>query len=284
MAPPTFDTLILGCGYLGLRVARSWLQSGRSVAALTRRRGEELAEVGIHPIPGDVLDPESLKALPSARTILYAVGMDRSAGRSMREVYVDGLRNVIDALTVHSPEAKWVSVSSTGVYGQTDGSEVDEGSPTEPIEESGRVVLEAEQLLHAMRPGAVILRFAGIYGPNRLLRKEPILRGEPFIGDAEKWLNLIHVDDGVRAVNLAETRAPRGNTYLVSDGTPVKRRDYYSHLAEVLKAPPARFEPAPAKPEPNRRISNRRMVEELGFVPRFPSFREGLSNARESGS
>jgi nucleoside-diphosphate-sugar epimerase len=279
MAPPSFDTLILGCGYLGRRVARSWLRSGRSVAALTRRRAAELAGDGIQPVVGDVLDRASLKGLPSARTILYAVGMDRSAGRSMREVYVEGLRNVLEAVVAHSPNAKWISVSSTGVYGQTDGSIVDERSPTEPIEESGKVVLEAEQLLHAMRPWAVVLRFAGIYGPNRLLRKEPILRGEPFVGDSEKWLNLVHVDDGVKAVQVAEASATPGGVYIVSDGTPVTRRDYYSHLAEVLKAPPARFEPAPAKPEPNRRISNQRITGELGFVPAFPSYREGLANA-----
>lgn len=278
MAPPAFDTLVLGCGYLGRRAARAWLQDGRRVAALTRQRSAELSKDGIVPFPGDVLDPMSLRALPTANTILYAVGMDRSAGRSMREVYVEGLRNVLNAMA-HSPEARWISVSSTGVYGQIDGSEVDEASTTQPIEESGRVVLEAERLLHAMRPSAMILRFAGIYGPNRLLRRDPILRGEPFIGDAEKWLNLIHVDDGVRAVRAAESKGVPGRTYLVSDGTPVTRRDYYTRLAEVLNAPPARFEPGPIMVEPNRRISNRLMIQELGFVPEYPSYREGLANA-----
>jgi nucleoside-diphosphate-sugar epimerase len=278
MAPPAFDTLVLGCGYLGRRAAQAWLQDGRRVAALTRQRSAELSKDGIVPFPGDVLDPMSLRALPTANTILYAVGMDRSAGRSMREVYVEGLRNVLNAMA-HSPDAKWITVSSTGVYGQIDGSEVDEASTTEPIEESGRVVLEAERLLHAMRPSAMILRFAGIYGPNRLLRRDPILRGEPFVGDAEKWLNLIHVDDGVRAVRAAEAKGVPGRTYLVSDGTPVTRRDYYTRLAEVLNAPPARFEPGPIKVEPNRRISNRLMIQELGFVPEYPSYLEGLADA-----
>jgi nucleoside-diphosphate-sugar epimerase len=267
--------LIFGCGYLGRRVAQAWLKQGRRVAALTRGRSEELANDGIAPLRGDVLDPASLEGLPAARTILYAVGMDRSAGRTMREVYVEGLRNVL----AQAPQAKWISVSSTGVYGQTDGGTVDETSETEPIEESGKIVLEAERLLHAVRPDAVILRFAGIYGPGRLLRREPILRGEPFVGDAEKWLNLIHVSDGVQAVQLAEAKAAAGRTYLVSDGTPVTRRDYYSHLAEVLKAPPARFESGPAKLEPNRRIANARLVQELGFVPAFPDYRAGLADA-----
>jgi len=275
MAPPACDGLVIGCGYLGRRVAKTWLAEGRTVAALTRNRAEALAADGIAPVPGDVLDPASLQHLPRARTILYAVGMDRSAGRSMREVYVDGLRNVLAAV---SPDAKFIDVSSTGVYGQTDGCEVNEDSATEPMEESGRVVLEAERTLRELRPGAIILRFAGIYGPQRLLRRDALVKGEPFVGDAEKWLNLIHVSDGVRAVHAAENRGTPGRTYLIADGTPVTRRDYYSHLAELLGAPLARFEQSPLpRAEPNRRISIGRAQSELGFVPEYPNYREGLA-------
>ena len=98
-------------------------------------------------------------------------------------------------------------VSSTGVYGQCHGEEVDEESATEPVEESGRVVLEAERLLHQQLPEAVILRFAGIYGPGRLLRRQAIEAGEVLVGDPEKWLNLIHVADGAAAVHAAEESA-----------------------------------------------------------------------------
>jgi nucleoside-diphosphate-sugar epimerase len=282
MAPPACDGLVIGCGYLGHRVAQSWLVEGRTVAALTRGRADMLAAEGIAPIRGDVLDPASLVQLPRAKIVLYAVGMDRSAGRSMREVYVEGLRNVLNTLAVHSPQAKFIYVSSTGVYGQTDGAEVSEESVTEPIEESGRVVLEAERTLRELRPSAIILRFAGIYGPQRLLRKQPLLNGEPFVGDAGKWLNLIHVADGVRAVRAAADCGAPGRTYLIADGTPVTRRYYYTRLAELLGAPPARFEEvSPPKVEPNRRISNRRVAEELGFVPKYPTYREGLAASVE---
>src|SRR5438552_2269194 len=113
-----------------------------------------------------------------------------TVGRAMREVHVDGLRHVLDTLPV---PGRFVYVSSTGVYGQTDGSWVDESSPTEPAEEAGRVVLEAERLLRERLPAAVVLRFAGIYGPDRLLRGQAVRNGEPLVGDPEKWLNLIHV-------------------------------------------------------------------------------------------
>ena len=284
MAPPVpvppirsdlTPALVIGCGYLGHRVAIAWRSTGRQVFALTRNRTELLTAVGFDAIRGDVLDPTSLMPLPRVATVLYAVGLDRSAGKPMREVYVNGLANVLHALPGCD---RWVSISSTSVYGQTDGSIVDESAVTEPLEKSGRIVLEAEALLRDKLPQATILRFAGIYGPNRLLRKQPLLNGEPLIGDAEKWLNLIHVQDGVRAVLCAEaTPASAGCIFNIADDTPVRRRDFYAHLAHLLNAPEAKFEPAePTSLEANRRISNIKARNELGFQPEFPSYEEGL--------
>jgi nucleoside-diphosphate-sugar epimerase len=275
VTPPN---LIVGCGYLGRRVAARWLASGTPVAALTRRNPDALAALGIEPVVGDVLAPTSLRNLPAARTVLYAVGLDRSAGQSMRAVYVDGLANVLDTLPACG---RFVYVSSTGVYGQTDGELVDEDSPTEPREESGKVVLEAERLLRARRPDAIVLRFAGIYGPGRLLRKQALLDGEPLAGDADRWLNLVHVEDGADAILAAESRGVLGQTYNVADDEPVSRRDFYTRLAELLGAPAARFEHR-EELGTNRRVSNAKAKAALGWAPRFPSYREGLASLASS--
>lgn len=267
-------SLVVGCGYLGRVVAARWLARGRRVAAVTRGRAAELAAAGIEPIIADVTDPTSLGRLPEAATVLYAVGMDRSAGKPMREVYVAGLAHVLAALP---RPGRLVYVSSTGVYGQTDGSEVDEESPTEPTEPSGKVVLEAERTLRAALPAAVVLRFAGIYGPGRVLRQRQLLAGEPLTADPDKWLNLIHMEDGADAVLAAEARAADGDTLIVSDGTPATRRQVYTETARLLGVE-ARFEPGPPAAEPNRRASNRRL-RALGWAPRFPSYAEGLADA-----
>jgi nucleoside-diphosphate-sugar epimerase len=140
-------------------------------------------------------------------------------------------------------------------------------------------VLEAEQLLRNLRPDAIILRFAGLYGPDRLLRKQPILKGEPLVGDADKWLNLVHVEDGADAVLTAETRATPGSTWTIADDTPTPRRAFYTLLAGLLGAPPATFDPRPEPGAANRRVSNRRAKRELGWEPRYQSFREGLPAA-----
>lgn len=266
--------LIFGCGYLGRRVAKSWTASGRSVVALTRHNGDELHTLGITPITGDVLEPATLVNLPEASAVLYAVGFDRTTGRTMQEIYVQGLINALRAIRCAGP---LIYISSTSVYGQTDGEWVTEASRTEPLEESGKVVLEAEQRLRELRPDAMILRFAGIYGPNRILRRQALLNGDPFVGDADKWLNLIHVDDGASAIRCAEANGRAGEVYLISDGEPVRRRDFYTYSAEVLGAPPAKFEkPESVRIEANRRVSNDRAVRELRFVPQYPNYRVGL--------
>ncbi|HEX3152142.1 MAG TPA: SDR family oxidoreductase [Gemmataceae bacterium] len=264
--------LILGCGYLGRVVARQWLAAGQRVSALTRAHGDQLRALGIEPVIGDVTDPTL--QLPTADVVLYAVGLDHSAGVPMRDVYLGGLTNVLSSL---SGARRFVYVSSTSVYGQADGSWVDEVAPTEPAAESGKIVLECEQFLRARRPDIIVLRFAGIYGPKRVIRRAAVERGEALATDPDGWLNLIHVADGARAVIAAAERATAGSTFNVSDGRPVTRRGFYEEMAQLLGAPPPSF--TPANERTNRQIDNGRLRAELAFRPQFPDYRSGLRDA-----
>jgi nucleoside-diphosphate-sugar epimerase len=273
------EKLIVGCGYLGERVAALWHGEGQRVLATTRRSGI-LPRSVTRPIVCDVLDPRSLDNLPEADTVLYAVGFDRASGASMRAVYVDGLANALVRLRGRSK--KFIYVSSSSVYGQTGGEWVDEESVTEPIEESGNIVLAAEQVLRATWPEAVILRFAGIYGPGRLLRQKTVASGEPIVGDRAKWLNLIHVEDGARAVLAADEHARGGRIYNICDDHPVRRCVFYTALARELGAPPPTFalppadQPPPPHEKANRRLRNRRMHEELRVLLKYARYDAGL--------
>lgn len=279
--------LVIGCGYLGSRVAARWQAAGHHVLATTRSpdRAAALRRQGMEPVVCDVLDPASLRGLPQADTVLHAVGYDRAAGAAMRDVYVRGLENVLAALPT---PGRLVYASSTGVYGQEQGEEVDESAVTGPLEESGRIVLEAEQVLRGRVPQAIVLRFAGMYGPGRLLRRQALLAGEPLGSDPQKWLNLIQIADGAAAVDAAVARGRPGATYNVADGQPVRRGDFYALLARLLGAPPPRFLPPPpgqaAPPErAHRRIVSRRLREELGLVLRYPSYLDGLPASLDEG-
>jgi nucleoside-diphosphate-sugar epimerase len=282
--------LVVGCGYLGERVARLWRDEGARVVVLTRsqRRAEELRAQGYKPLVGDVTDPASLK-LPAAETVLFAVGHDRAAGKSIETVYVDGLRNVLAALPAQ-PQ-RFIYVSSTGVYGQTEGEVVDEDSPCRPTREGGRACLAAEQLLQAssLQDRAIILRLAGIYGPGRIPRATDIRAGQPIAAPADGIINLIHVDDAARIVVAAEQISPP-RRYVVSDGHPVERRAYYEELARLLNAPSPTFAPPSAEAHvtqragSDKRVSPARLFADLGVTLKYPSYREGLreemTNAR----
>jgi nucleoside-diphosphate-sugar epimerase len=282
-------TLIIGCGYLGQRLGDQLGRDGGRVYGTVRSpaRAEEIAGIGIEPVVADVLRPETLDDLPAADRVFYAVGFDRSAGAAMRDVYVNGLQNVLDRLP--TSVRRFVYASSTGVYGQADGEWVDEDSPTEPRHESGQVVLEAEGRVHnwADRRDAsgVVLRFAGLYGPGRIVRRMMLERAEPIPGDPEKFLNLVHIDDAARAAAAALVADAPDRIYLVADDRPVTRREYYSLAATIIGAPEPRFEPPrPGSPESardatNKRVANRRMKSALCVVLRYPDITTGLVDA-----
>lgn len=285
--------LIVGCGYLGMRVARRWLAAEEPVAAVTRhaRRAEEFRATGILPIIAEVTEPTSLEQLRPllgpGDTLLYAVGYDRSAGKPMDEVYIQGLRNVLAAI---NPDiGRVIYVSSTGVYGQVAGETIDEESPTVPTREGGRVCLAAEHLLLESPFGdrAVILRMAGIYGPGRVPNRADLLAQKPLSFDPASALNLVHVDDGATVVLAAEKSATPPRTYVVSDGHPVARGDYYTELARLWNAPVPVFAEPGGSVAPSRRggadkrVDPARMRRELAPVFQYPDYRAGLQSIVE---
>jgi nucleoside-diphosphate-sugar epimerase len=283
--------LIVGCGYLGGRVARLWREQGHSVVAVTRHaeQAEALARQGLQTFVADVTRPETLAGLPMAETVLFAVGYDPRGGRSRREVYVDGLRNVLDALPPGTK--RFLFISSTGVYGDAGGQWVDEDWPCRPTSDAGRAMLAAEEVLqsHHLGPQGIVLRLAGLYGPGRLPSVNSLRSDAATAVAAQRVVNLIHVDDAAAVVLAAERRAPPPRTYLVSDGHPVPRRTY---LAEISGLPPPRLvDPAatdaatataPRRRGGDKRVRNARMLAELGVELAYPTYREGLAAAVEA--
>jgi nucleoside-diphosphate-sugar epimerase len=277
--------LIFGCGYLGLRVARRWRSAGETVYAVTRsaQRAEQLAAEGINSLVANLAGDSQVVLPQDVETVLFAVGYDRACDRTMHEVCAGGLERAIRWL----PPAveRFFFMSSTGVYGQVDGETVDEDSTCQPEREGGRACLAAEELLRASRigPQSIILRLAGLYGPGRIPRAKELIAGQPIAAPASGWLNLIHVEDAAQIVLLAEARTRPPRTYVVSDGQPVERREYYQELARLLGAPPPRFIDSPPdsaaveRASSNKRVDSRRMFDELAPVLQFPSYRDGLA-------
>ena len=277
------NCLVVGCGYLGRRVAQAWREEGFSVWATTRSnaRAGELAADGIEPVILDVAEPVAPGRLPKVDRVLFAVGFDRSGPYTQDQVYVAGIRHLLAGLVV-SPR-QFIYVSSTGVYGQTDGEWVDETSPTEPTRPGGKCCLAAEAsvLSHPRARHGVILRLAGIYGPERVPYLNKLRAGEPLPVATEGFLNLIHVDDAVRVVQACPIEIESPQVFTVSDGHPVRRKDYYDEIGRLLGlqvsyAPVNPDSPRAARSLGSKRVSNARMLEQLRVQLEYPSYQQGL--------
>lgn len=283
-----FDRLVIGCGYLGLRAAKRWAATGMKVAATTRseQRAADFKSLGITPIVADVTDARSLATLPTADCVLHAVGFDRSAGPSKRDVYVDGLANALAA--VSDKADKLVHISSTSVYGQSDGELVNESSPCEPTSEGGQICLEAERLVRANSTSWNILRLAGIYGPGRLLRRvEQVQSAEPIAGRPDAYLNLIHVEDAVSAIDACLKNWQHERVVLVADGNTTTRQEYFETLSRVLGGPQPSFDPnalARHSTGLNKRCDVRQLLASHGMQLAFSVLADGIRDSVETDS
>jgi nucleoside-diphosphate-sugar epimerase len=282
--------LIVGCGYLGSRVARHWLAAGQTVYAVTRSAEHAglLGRQGLCPIVADVTRPDTLKRLPPAETVLYSVAYDPHSQTTRDEVYAGGLRAVLD--TLPASVARVLLTSTTGVYGPAAGDWVDENAPCRPTRDAGRAMLAAEAVLQSSRfaDRGIILRLAGLYGPGRIPRMADLLAGRPIAMTAQGYLNLIHVDDAAALIVAAQSRAVPPRTYVVADGQPVRRRDFYQHLAALLGLPAVKFtdplegDRSALRGGSDKRVRSVRIFEELAVRLAYPSYREGLATIATS--
>ena len=281
--------LILGCGYVGRPLGVALARAGHEVLGVRRdvAGAEELQAQGITPIIADITRREDLEKIPGPFDwVINTVSSTKGGVEEYRAVYLEATRHLIEWFSKRLPQ-KYLYTSSTSVYAQTDGSWVTEESPTEPPGDTSRVLVETEQLLlQATREKnfpAIILRVAGIYGPGRGHLFQQYLRGEARLaGDGSRLINMIHRDDVVRAAVAALERGQPGRIYNVADDEPVTQREFFTWLSHQLGKPM----PPPATEEENarrkrgltqKRVSNRRLREELRCELLHPTFREGYA-------
>jgi nucleoside-diphosphate-sugar epimerase len=282
--------LIVGCGYVGLPLGAGLVRQGHEVFGLRRSAAEELQAAGIKPLLADITQPESLKDLP--RNFDWVVNCVAAGGdaKNHRQIYLEGNRNLVTWLA-DSQLKKIIYTSSTSVYGQNDSSVVTEESPVEPEADTAKVLVEAEKLLldeggsggrsphHKF--SVVILRVAGIYGPQRGHWFRQFLKGEARIeGDGSRFLNMIHRDDVVGCIIAALERGTPGEIYNAVDDEPVTQLKLFEWLAATLGKPMPQSVSEEAgfvrkRGVTNKRVSNRKLKTELGYQFQHPDFRGG---------
>ncbi len=276
--------LVAGAGWLGSALSRVMAGQGHRVTAIRRDPGRAaaLASPGVEPLALDLSAPGAVDRLPrdvDAVVACQAAGAD--GPEAYRRTYVDATRTLLAALRSSGRPARLLYTSSTGVFGQRDGSDVDEDTPPSTASASAEVLVEAERLVLGEPVSGiqgVVLRLSGLYGPGRNWPLERVRSGQIAIGPGDgTWLNLCHLDDAVTAVLAALERGLPGRVYHATDAEPVRRRDLAAWVAGRLGIPTPRLPDGARAPGlPDRRIHGERSRAELGIVLRHPSFREGL--------
>lgn len=282
---------IAGCGDIGLRVARLEQAAGRPVLALARSQesAQRLARNGIQAVIGDLDQPDSLGKLPEQAAALYYFAPPPSSGEDDPR-----LAALLARFDQQDLPKRVVYISTSGVYGDCGGAWVDETWPVNPRSERGKRRAAAEACLRAWAEGRgvdwMILRVPGIYGPGRW-PVERIKKGVPVVRVEESpWSNRIHADDLAQACFLAARRGKAGGIYNTSDGQPTTMTDYFYRVADALGLPrPPAISMEQARStlgpgilsflEESKRLDNRKMLDELGVVLRYPDLASGLAGS-----
>lgn len=283
---------IIGCGYVGLALARRLGVLGHDVIGV-RRSAPGLAAIestGVTAIRADVTARSSLSAIPPVDAIVFTASTGGGGVEAARSVYVDGLQTVIDQFTSRSdPPTQLIFTSSTGVYGDHDGDWVDESTPVDPQTEKTAVVHKAEQIVQDAGDQGLtptVVRFAGLYGPGRY-RLTRYLEGPVTAG----YLNMLHRDDAAGILqHVLESTAPP-SVLLAVDDEPVDRRRLAEWLADQCNvsrpatqtvadrvADVSLSEPAKRRLQTSKRCANDRL-RARGYDFTYPTFREGYEAA-----
>lgn len=283
---------IIGCGYTGLRLARRWQAQGAAVRGYGTRAAS-LAAIGASGADATPLDLDGdVAPLDLAGSITYYSVPPAPLGPTDAR-----LERCLAAIA--GAPARLVYLSTTGVYGDHAGADVDEDTPVNPQSPRAARRVAAERALVAWADARqvpwCILRIAGIYGPGRL-PLERLQRGEPVIAAAEAGPgNRIHVDDLVQSCIAAGTAAQaERRLYNVCDGSHDSMTAWLQRVALLagLPAPPqlSRAEAERVLPASlwsflaeSRCVSNRRLVGELGVTLRYANPDDGIRASLAGG-
>jgi len=270
--------LIIGCGALGTQLAHVLVAKGHHITGL--KRNPPKTDAGnVDYFAADIASLAGVKDLPTDfDTLYFIVSPDGRDEESYRAVYESGLNNLLKHFSQAGSNPNWIFVSSTSVYGQSQGEWVDEDSIAQPENAASQLIRQAEQKLINLNPGNIAVRFSGIYGPGReyllrAARQAPAIQKNP-----PYFTNRIHQLDCIGVlVFLLECRlagVALEQCYLASDDDPAPMWEVMSWLAEHLKCQPPTVKTMENQDIINKRCNNRRL-KALGYQFHYSSYKDG---------
>jgi len=272
--------LIAGCGYVGEATANLFHSAGWNVEGWVHSK-ESAARLSAKPYSLHVIDVSQrgdvAKRPEAFDAVIHCASSRGGDAEVYREIYLNGGRHLLETF----PQAKILFTSSTSVYAQRDGSRVTEESETKPLRETSRILLEVEKLV--LEKGGIVVRLAGIYGPQRSALLSKFLNGTATIDpNNDRFVNQVHRDDIASALFLLLNRAQTSaQIYNVVDDQPLLQSECYHWLAQRLNRPlpPTRKSEQPRKRgDTNKRVSNAKL-HQTGWTPDYPTFRDAMEKS-----
>lgn len=275
-----------GCGYSALVLAKRFAAQGAAVAGTcrTEEKAARLRETDVTPfLFGDGAPLADADAALRGTTHLLISAPPSESGDPVLTAHRDALERI-------APEIEWAGyLSTTGVYGDRKGDWVTEETPLDPnvARSDRRAAAEGAWQAMAEESGLPlhIFRLAGIYGPERNPLKSVVDGTAKRIVKEGQIFSRIHVGDIANVLEASMAKPNPGAVYNVCDDEPAPAPEPIAYAAELLGvAPPPEipFEEAELSPMArsfymaSRRVSNKRIHEELGVTLDYPTYREGL--------
>ena len=267
---------IIGCGYVGSRVARLWYEAGNDVTVTTTSPNNISALQAISSkvviLTGD--DSATLQQVIGDRdVVLLSIGSKQRTPQVYRQTYLETAQNLVAAIEAGTGVKQIIYTGSYGIINDKSGGTIDETVAIKPKDEFGEILYQTEQVLLSAANANLkicILRLSGIYGEGReLIKIFGRVAGTTRPGSGDRYTNWVHVEDIVRAIDFAKEQQLEGIYHLNSDEM-MTIQEFFQRLFEAHNLPPVTWDSSQTSTRSNNiKLSNQK-IKDAGFELAHP--------------
>ena len=265
---------IIGCGYVGMAIAKHWRSQGIDVLATTtqEKRVAALSALAdsVEVLTGTDAD-QLIEALSDRQIVLLSVASKR--GASYADTYLNTAKTIARVLP-QTPVEQLIYTSTCSVYGDHRGAWVTEMMPPTPATDNGKIIEKTEEvLLSAATPQqkVCILRLGGIYGPGRTLKKiYSRAAGTTRPGQGKEATNWVHLNDIVSGIDWAKEKQLAGIYNLVQEEVPTVR-ELIERVCDRHHLTAVKWDESQPSTRKNVRVSNAK-IKSTGYQFIHPNF------------